>query len=461
MFGKNEIIGRKWFGDNGAKEDNLLVTSMFTTIQGEGPYRGEPAFFIRLAKCNLNCHFCFIGPTLVTMADGSEKAIKDVEIGEEVLTYKEGEWVGRKVLNVMQRESNDLMKFTASTAGYKVRHFYVTPDHPFYTINRGMVPVSELINGDVLLQVDGGQSHPMFLRELEKHEQSRIKDSKQTFTVYNLEVEDTHTYVANGILVHNCDTYFDSGDWLTFDEIETKIEDTIETFYQNQGIIRPEWTRSGQDQYDTGYVGRNEDGNLVPIVSTKIKKKKMVLVLTGGEPMLQTNLGPFLKRMSHIFEKTQIESNGTQYQEIPHDTTLVVSPKCLEKNGKSVKYLAPNQKVLDRADCLKFVMEADPESPYSTIPDWAFEWREKTGKEIFISPMNIYNEEPQAAKELRATKNDVTMDERSTVEEIISFWTPGLLNLEENQKNHEYVARFCITHGCTMQVQIHLLASLA
>ncbi len=37
---------------------NLAINSMFYTIQGEGPYSGMPALFIRLAGCNLACVFC-------------------------------------------------------------------------------------------------------------------------------------------------------------------------------------------------------------------------------------------------------------------------------------------------------------------------------------------------------------------------------------------------------------------
>jgi len=52
MFGNNPIRHR---------EDNpleLRVQSMFPTIQGEGPFAGHCATFIRLAGCNLACHFC-------------------------------------------------------------------------------------------------------------------------------------------------------------------------------------------------------------------------------------------------------------------------------------------------------------------------------------------------------------------------------------------------------------------
>lgn len=36
----------------------LSVHSIFYTIQGEGPYAGHPAVFVRLAGCNLQCPLC-------------------------------------------------------------------------------------------------------------------------------------------------------------------------------------------------------------------------------------------------------------------------------------------------------------------------------------------------------------------------------------------------------------------
>jgi len=38
--------------------ETLSVHSMFYTIQGEGPFSGHPAYFVRLAGCNLQCPQC-------------------------------------------------------------------------------------------------------------------------------------------------------------------------------------------------------------------------------------------------------------------------------------------------------------------------------------------------------------------------------------------------------------------
>jgi 7-carboxy-7-deazaguanine synthase len=39
-------------------DGSLVVHSIFPTIQGEGPFAGSPAIFIRLAGCNLDCPLC-------------------------------------------------------------------------------------------------------------------------------------------------------------------------------------------------------------------------------------------------------------------------------------------------------------------------------------------------------------------------------------------------------------------
>ena len=296
MFGTNEIIGKKFFKDT--EPEKLFVTSMFFTLQGEGPFAGQPALFIRLAKCNLDCSFC--------------------------------------------------------------------------------------------------------------------------------------------------DTFFDDGDWMTFADIERKMYDTITSFWTSKGKPVPLWA--------------------VPVadINTRLVDfPNIVLVMTGGEPLLQDNISEFMRQQLPKFKAVQVESNGILSTDVPLGVTLVCSPKCMEKEGKAVRYYAPSKTILERANCLKFVMEATEDSPYAEVPDWALEWKEQTGRDIYVSPMNVYNSFPQKIKLLRAEKGQITMTERSTVDEVISFWEPGLLNLEANQRNHEYVGQYCIEHGLKLNLQQHLYTSLA
>lgn len=292
MFGMNTVTGRKFFTQPEHK-DKLMVTSRFMSLQGEGPLRGEPAFFIRLAFCNLRCQFC--------------------------------------------------------------------------------------------------------------------------------------------------DTYFDDGEWLTLEQTSAVVNSTIYKYFN--GNV-PLWANNFNPV------------DLLP------KKRKMALVVTGGEPTLQPMLRPLLEWGANHFTKTQIESNGILPADVPDSTIVVISPKCAERNGVPTQYFTPNQQNLDRADCLKFVME-EAHGPYSFIPKWAHIWADKTGKPIFISPMNRYLKEPQKAKELRAKNEQTTLEQRSTEDEIISAWEVGLLDMDTNRRNHEYAARYAVQHGFIFGMQIHLFASVA
>ena len=237
-----------------------------------------------------------------------------------------------------------------------------------------------------------------------------------------------------------CDTFFDDGEWMTVNQIDEKIHETICNFWGDKEQDIPDWVFT----MDKGVIYPN-----------------IVLVMTGGEPLLQENISAFMQGQLPRFKAVQVESNGIPDTVVPEGVTLVCSPKCLEKDGKAVKYFAPSKTILDRADCLKFVMTAEEGNPYHTVPQWALEWKAKTGKEIYCSPMNIYNDFPQQIKLLRAEKGVITMAERSTVDEVISWWEPGLLNMAANEANHKYVGQYCMEHGLRMQMQMHLFASIA
>ncbi len=239
-----------------------------------------------------------------------------------------------------------------------------------------------------------------------------------------------------------CDTFFDKGDLLTFDEIMARIYDAVTSFFTEHNEVIP-----------ASLLTMNP-----PTVGVRYG---FGLVVTGGEPALQKNLSAFLLEHGNDFLWTQIETNGTMPVELPEMTTMVVSPKCAEVDGKPTRYLQPSDTVLDRADCLKFVVSADEDSPYHVVPDWAFKWRKDRRSTIFVSPMNVYNDIPYKAKLLRASKEEITIAERSAVDEVVSFWEPGLLNMAANQRNHEYAARYCLRFNLRLSLQTHLYVSLA
>jgi 7-carboxy-7-deazaguanine synthase len=220
-----------------------------------------------------------------------------------------------------------------------------------------------------------------------------------------------------------CDTFFDQGDWFT-------IQDLL---IQSQIMI--------QDKYGEDW-------------------RKCGIVITGGEPSLQSNIVEFLARCKVAqLAFLQIESNGIIPLELPYGITLVVSPKCSEK---TFKYLTPNEHTLNRADCLKFIVSVDETSPYHTIPDWAFAWQQETNKPIYISPMNMYRAEfLQMARQRVQERKQHNIDFRSTVDEVISGWDDTILDREKNMKNHMYAFKYAADNGLFLTLQMHLFGVAA
>ncbi len=58
---------------------SLKLVAIFPTLQGEGPYAGMPAVFVRLGGCNLACTFC----------DTEFEKFDDVAMGDIVSRVKE------------------------------------------------------------------------------------------------------------------------------------------------------------------------------------------------------------------------------------------------------------------------------------------------------------------------------------------------------------------------------------
>lgn len=134
---------------------------------------------------------CFSGDTPILMADGSEKPISEIKVGDMVMGFNEKTRTKSpaKVSKLFRRESDSFYTLNGKTR--------VTSEHPFY-VNGEWVKTKDLQIGAPLLNSNLG-AVPVTSKTL----------SSEALEVYNLTVDDVHTYFASGVLVHNktnCET---------------------------------------------------------------------------------------------------------------------------------------------------------------------------------------------------------------------------------------------------------------
>lgn len=124
MFGRNSIAPI----EHSAAGDVLEVQEIFYTIQGEGPYAGMPATFVRLAGCNLRCYFCdtdFSHGTLMGIDDIIRK-IQEVSANCPFIVLTGGEPMRQQIIPLLVRLRLLGYKTQIETAGT------VWPTHPAY-----------------------------------------------------------------------------------------------------------------------------------------------------------------------------------------------------------------------------------------------------------------------------------------------------------------------------------------
>ncbi|MEV5443078.1 polymorphic toxin-type HINT domain-containing protein, partial [Streptomyces sp. NPDC052644] len=145
----------------------------------------------------------FAPGTPVLMADGARKPIEDVRVGEHVLATDPltGRTESRAVTDLITGEgTKSLRELTVDTdgpAGDATGTVTATDGHPFWVASRGHWVDAEYLTAGDRLRTPGGE-----LREL-----VGIRAYTEPMRVYNLTVEDLHTYyvLAAGtpVLVHN------------------------------------------------------------------------------------------------------------------------------------------------------------------------------------------------------------------------------------------------------------------
>jgi hypothetical protein len=128
---------------------------------------------------------CFLGGTLILMADNSTKPIEQVKEGDEVIEFDEKTFTfhGGKVTKLFSHQADRYMMFNNTLR--------ITDNHPVFLKGK-WVEAGTLKKGDLLL---GENKKPIAVES--------IKLGKASVDVFNLEVEPYHSYIAGGIVVHN------------------------------------------------------------------------------------------------------------------------------------------------------------------------------------------------------------------------------------------------------------------
>lgn len=136
---------------------------------------------------------CFTGDTPVYTDDGLV-CIEEVNVGDEVWAYnpETGEIELKEVLNVWVKETDEILHVSTSDG----ETINTTTNHPFYVEDKGWVAAGDLEIGDTLVTSDGDTVE---VADIE------IEKLAEPILVYNLEIEDFHTYFVGeyGVLVHN------------------------------------------------------------------------------------------------------------------------------------------------------------------------------------------------------------------------------------------------------------------
>lgn len=157
---------------------------------------------------------CFSEHTDITLSNGDVKSIVDIEIGDEVMSWNGEELVPSRVIGVDDKWTVGSHAEACESLGDEPSLYTIndtgiefTPEHPFLTKNgwKALVPYEtqepflsqqqsqKLEVGDEIL-ING---------EWEEIQDIRVVRSNPDEKVYNFTVENYHSYVANGIVVHN------------------------------------------------------------------------------------------------------------------------------------------------------------------------------------------------------------------------------------------------------------------
>jgi 7-carboxy-7-deazaguanine synthase len=107
---------------------SLLVSEVFSSIQGEGVNLGTPCVFLRLAICNLHCWYCDTKYTWLY----SDKMLQLVEADLKRLGFENGDSPGDLQVYDRSKETRELSleDVESSIMSFRINHLVVTGGEP-------------------------------------------------------------------------------------------------------------------------------------------------------------------------------------------------------------------------------------------------------------------------------------------------------------------------------------------
>lgn len=235
--------------------------------------------------------------------------------------------------------------------------------------------------------------------------------------VVNFTCHPYNTFLVNSIHTHNCDTDFriEKSTPMSFEEIEQKLLDLV------------------------------PDSPLYP------NKYRVLLVITGGEPSLHTQLPEFLNHTT--FLDMQIESNGHTVATLDkcqsfYGAYVVFSPKASAKGYAPALIPVHTDTVALQIQgrffdpdftCYKFVVSADPVNMHHKLPEWVTD-PDRPDVVIYVSPCTEY---------LRSYEGEVS-----------SAWDHTLVDAERTQANYAYAAQLAMQYNLRLSIQTHTLTAI-
>ena len=145
--------------------------------------------------------FCCLPNTKISMSDGTYKQIIDIKENDEVKTHA---GIGKVLKTMSHKVNEDIYKIKIKNLKDPLE---ITGEHPVCTLKfdttsvfRQWIKAKDLKKGDFVCVMENKLDDNVHLPI------TKISQSNFEGTVYNFEVEGDNSYVANGIVVHNCIT---------------------------------------------------------------------------------------------------------------------------------------------------------------------------------------------------------------------------------------------------------------